>query len=286
MKRTVAQVSGALLVFTLISASSAAALGSPCLIKGPGSSFCAGFVSFSSYYLSVPFRPFQAVSGSGSQPDIVVSFSPYVAKVRVWANDPDFSGSRSRLHLATCCYFDTPYQGDGVPGLFSVESGGFLVNGPFDHVRLESANTDYLNWRVEYAKGKFDTSWCKVTSQTTQCGGVTATVSQFYQGSGFDTFQGSNNGTGVQAPIEVTFGFPLYKVWVTAVDPDYGGTRMEAYADDGTLLGTVFFDGDNSPGFTTTSTKSFASSTGIRSVKLIAASNDYVVWQGLSAQSF
>jgi len=125
-----------------------------------------------------------------------------------------------------------------------------------------------------------------VTSQTTHCGGVTATVSQFYQGTGFDVFQGSNNGTGVQAPIEVTFGFPLYRVWVTAVDPDFGGTRMEAYADDGTLLDTVFFDGDNSPGFTSTSTKSLASSTGIRSVKLIAASNDYVTWQGLTAQSF
>lgn len=127
--------------------------------------------------------------------------------------------------------------------------------------------------------------WCKVASQSTYCDGVSASVSPFHQGSPFDPFQ-EVPGTGQQGPVEITFGFPLYAVQATAVDPDYGGTRMEAYAEDGTWLNTVYFNGDNRPGWTTVDTQSLADWRGIKRVVLISADGDYVAFQGVTATPF
>lgn len=90
-------------------------------------------------------------------------------------------------------------------------------------------------------------------------------------------------GTGAQPPIQVNFGSALATVDVTAVDPDFGTNRMEAYAADGTLLGTTYFVGDNNPGVTTTSTRSITDARGIRRIVLISDPADYVAFQGLTA---
>lgn len=114
-------------------------------------------------------------------------------------------------------------------------------------------------------------------------GGYSATVSPSDQGSGSGPFQVVDNGTGPQAPITVTFGVPLLTVAVTAIDPDFAGTRMEAYATDGTGLSAVYFDSDNRPGWTNASTKSITDSRGIGRIVLIPAENDYVAFQDLTA---
>lgn len=76
---------------------------------------------------------------------------------------------------------------------------------------------------------------------------------------------------------------PLLTVAATAVHPDSGGNWMEAYASDGTLLGTVYFDGDARPGSTTTSTKSISDARGITKIALVPSSGDYVTFQGITA---
>lgn len=281
----VASVAG-LVVATVPNSASAA--GAPCVVGGPGFSSCAGNVTFSSYELSGPYRPVQAVQGTGAQPDVVISFSsPYVRYVRAYANDPDFSNNRAEVFLYGCCWLPiTSISGDGTPGVFSVGGGGGLQNGPFTAVRLHSDPSDYVNWHVEYQRVINNTGpWCKVSVQTMNCDGVTATVSPFYQGSPFDPFQASP-GTGQQGPVEVTFGVPLAAVQVTAVDPDFGGTRMDAYADDGSYLNTVYFNGDNRPGWTTVDTQSLSDPRGIRRVVLTSAANDYLAFQGITAYPF
>jgi hypothetical protein len=256
----------------------------PCLVTGPGPSSCAGYVTFSSYYLSTLFRPFQGAPGTGVQPDVQVIFSGLVRNLRAWANDPDTAGNKAWAHLYGCCWLQlTSINGDGTPGVFSVGGGGGIANGPFDRVLLQTDPSDYVNWRVEYQTNVNQSGpWCMVNAATVNCQGVTATVSPFAQGSGFDPFQATNNGTGPQAPIDVTFQYPLAEVAVTALDPDLGGNRMEAYAADGTLLATAYFDGDNRIGFSNVSTKSIAFAN-IKRIRLIAADNDYTVFQGITA---
>lgn len=285
MNRFAPSLAAVVLVFAV--AATAGAAGSPCTIGGPGWSWCAGYVTFSSYALSVPFKPFQASAGSGSQADITVNFSPYARQVFVWINDPDYSGNRARFWQIGCCWFNAYFPGDGLPGYFTVDFAGL---GPgtkagFSQLRLESASNDYVNWRVEYRKEGTESYWCRVTAQSSWCQGVTTTVSPFYQGSSFDPFQ-AVAGTGVQPPIDVTFGWAVNSVAVTAVDPDYFGTRMEAYSASDVLVGTVYFDGDNLPGYTTTSTKSITAAAGIKRIRLISASGDYVAFQGITATPF
>jgi hypothetical protein len=273
------------LALALLTASQALAQGAPCIVPGPGWSNCAGFVSFSSYFKSAVFMPHQATAGTGVQSDITVNFSPWVHAVRIWANDPDFTNSVYETILSCCTIGPFSINGDGAPGVFSVNSLGLSGSLEIIRLTLRSNPSDYVNWRVEYQKDG-GTFWCKITSQSSSCGGVNVTVSPWYQGSNFDPFQALDNGTGPQAPIEITFGFPLYSVGATAVDPDFGGTRMDAYASDGTFLGTAFFDGDNNPGFTTTSTKSITDARGIAKIVLTAANNDYVAFQGITATPF
>jgi hypothetical protein len=286
MKRSAAILTAILtLALTLgMAPNHASAAGWPCLITGPGYSNCAGYVSFSSYYLSDPFRPFQGTPGTGLQPDITVTFSyPYAHAIRVWTNDPDYQGNQASAFLYGCCWLGiTTITGDGTPGVFSVGGGGGIKGGPFTAVKLHSDANDYVNWRVEYQQVNDPTGqWCRITAQSYSCGGITATTSPYYAGSGFDPFQQSP-GTGAQAPIDITFGLPLLTVGATAVDPDYGGTRMDAYAADGTFLGTTYFNGDNRPGWTNTDTQSFSDSRGISRIVLTTATNDYVAFQGLT----
>jgi hypothetical protein len=277
-----------LLALVLASSGPARAQGSPCLIN-PGSTYCAGYVTFSSYYLSVPFKPFQSDFGTSVQRNITVNFSPWAKAIRVWANDPDAT-AKLDVYIYGFGYVGAfSITGDGQPGVFSVNGLGL---GPGDweitRIVLRPDPSDYVNWRVEFQKNSTSNpnSWCKITSSSYSCDGATATTSPFYQGTVFDAFQAVNNGTGEQAPIEITFGFPLYSVSATAVDPDYGGSRIEAYGSDGSLLGTTYFDGDNRPGFTTTSTKSVTDSRGIAKVILVPAAGDYVVFQGVTGTPF
>jgi len=271
----------------LASAGAAGAQGSPCLIGAPGYSYCAGNVTFSGYNPSVPFRPFQSDQGSGVQRNITVTFNPWVKALRIWANDPDAT-AKVDYYIAGAGYVATfNITGDGRPCVFSY---GFLGLGPGDHfitrIVLRPDPSDYVNWNVEYQKGSINTNnWCRITSASVNCDGATVTTSPFYQGSGFDPFQ-AGTGTGEQPPIDISFQIPLYSVQVTAVDPDYGGTRMEAFLADGTPLPAVYFDGDNRPGFQTRSTKSVTDSRGIARIVLTSATGDYVVFQGLTGTPF
>lgn len=263
---------------------SAAPAPPPCLIPGPGSSLCAGNVTFSSYYPSTVYRPIQGAPGAAIQPTVQITFNHLVANIRAFTNDPDYSGNKAWGHRYGCCWLQLPIiSGDGTPGVFTSTGPGAFVRGIFDAMRLETDPTDYVNWIVEYQTTDSPSSpWCKVNAATVTCQGTTATVSPFAQGSVFDPFQGSNNGTGPQAPIDVTFEVPLAQVAVTAIEPDLGGNRMEAYADDGTLLGTAFFSGDNNVNWTTVNRQSIAVAN-IKRVRLIAADNDYTVFQGITA---
>jgi hypothetical protein len=259
----------------------------PCFIGGPGYT-CAGTVSFSPYTLSTVFRPFQGASGTGQQPDITVSFHQLVHAVRAFVNDPDNSGTTTEVHLYQCCWIS--YQtitGDGDPSVFSVGGGGEICcnsngNG-FDAVRLHSATGDYVNFRVEYQTVANSTGpWCKVNAASYTCpyDNTTATVSPFAQGSVFDPFQGVT-GTGQQPPIDIYFEAPVATVAATALDPDLAGNRMEAFAANGTLLGTANFDFDNRAGWTNWSTKSL-SVANITHIRLTSATGDYTVFQGLT----
>lgn len=277
------------LALVLVGSGSAGAQGFSCLISGPGYSSCAGNVTFSSYYLSLPFKPFQTDAGTSLQRNITVNFSPWAKSVRIWANDPDYT-AKVDVYIYGAGYVGTwSITGDGQPGVFSVNGFG-LGPGDWEITRLvlRPDQRDYVNWRVEFQKNSTSNPnfWCKITSASYSCDGATATTSPFYQGTVFDPFQAVDNGTGEQAPIEVNFQYPLYSVSATAVDPDYGGSRIEAYGSDGSLLGTVYFDGDNRPGFTTTNTKSITDSRGIAKVLLIPAAGDYVVFQGLTGTTF
>jgi len=253
--------------------------GQPCLVPGPGYSTCAGNVSFSSYYTNGPFKPFQATSGTGAQPNISVSFSKPIYGYRVFVNDPDYTNYVRAQSPFSAIYWSI--AGDNNPGVFSV---GFLGRGNTNATLLTliSDSSDYVNWRVEYQPSNFG-QWCKITAQTTTCDGVTASVSPWWQGSNFDPFQAVDNYSGPQAPIDITFEIPLYSVSVTAVDPDYGGNRMEAYADDGTLLNTAYFNGDNVPGQTTTDKQTITDARGIRRIRLVNNPDDYIAFQGLMA---
>jgi hypothetical protein len=278
-----------LLALVLAISSAAGAQGFPCLISGPGYSSCAGNVTFSSYYLSAPFKPFQTDFGTSLQRNITINFSPWAKAVRIWANDPDYT-AKVDVYIYGAGFVGTwSITGDGRPGVFSVNGFG-LGPGDWEITRLvlRPDQNDYANWRVEFQKNGTSNpnSWCKITSASYSCDGATATTSPFYQGTVFDPFQAVNNGTGEQGPIDITFQYPLYSVQATAVDPDYGGSRIEAFLADGTPLPAVYFDGDNRPGFTTTSTKSVTDSRGIARIVLTPASGDYVVFQGLTGTPF
>lgn len=253
--------------------------GQPCPVHRPGYSLCAGNVTFSAFYTDGPFKPFQANNSTFSQPNISVNFSRPIYGTRVFANDPDYTNSVRYQSLYNSYYLNI--AGDNNPGVFSI---GFLgiSNSNTTLLTLISNSNDYVNWRVEYQVSSGG-PWCKVTSQSTSCGGVTASVSPWWQGSNFDPFQSVDNYSGPQQPIDITFEVPLYSVSVTALDPDYSGNRMEAYAADGSFLNTVYFDGDNNPGFTTWSTKTITDGRGIRSIRLVNDPSDYVAFQGITA---
>lgn len=255
-----------------------------CTLFGPGFSPCAGNVTFSSYVVGTAFKGFQGTPGTGVQPNITINFSwPYPRWIIAWANDPDYTANRVHIYTYPAgAPITLQFQGDGQPDAFSVSAQG-LRNGSYYRVILQSDPSDYVNWRVEYqSQSQFGTnSWCRITGPQTNCGGTTATVSPWYQEGTFDPFQ-SVSGTGYQEPIDVNFQVPQRTVSVTAVDPDFAGNQMEAYAADGTLLGSVSFTGDNIPGFTTTNTQSITSATGISRIRLIPDPLDYVTFQGIT----
>lgn len=286
--RSVGQVATVVGVFALLACLPLHASGSPCTISGPGYSPCVGLVTFSSYVVEGAFKPFQAVYGAGVQPNVTITFtSPYARSITVWTNDPDYTNNRANYYFYPGAGPITVLaQGDGQPGVFSV-SGRNIKNGYFTKVILQSDPSDYVNWRVEYqSQSQFGTnSWCRITAPQMTCGGVTVAVSPWYQGSNFDPFQ-SVSGTGYQVPIDVTFATPQLTVAATAVDPDYAGNRMEAYAADDTLLGSVSFVGDNLPGVTTTDTQSITSIYGIKRIRLIPDPLDYVNFQGITVTPF
>jgi hypothetical protein len=259
--------------------------GYSCVVPGPGYS-CAGLVTFSSYYTNGPFKPFQAQAGTHSQPDITINFSQYVDRFTVWANDPDYSGNYA------CNYFYgggpacAGFAADGNPGWFT--ASGRTVTGTSGgasmiyRVVLRSDDNDYVNWSGFTFRRRGSTVECRITGPSTSCDGVTATVSPWHQGSRFDPFQGTDNYSGYQEPIEIVFENPVYAVGVTAVDPDYSGNHMVAFDAAGSVLQTVYFAGDGVPGRYSTNTQSITSAAGIKSIRLVPDPYDYVAFQGLS----
>lgn len=118
---------------------------------------------------------------------------------------------------------------------------------------------------------------CAAVRAGTHCG-VNVSYSHYYTPTAFGRgFQGVA-GTGLQPTITINFSPAVSAVTVTALDPDFSGNRMVAY-NGTTQVGTVYFDGDGTPGQThfTTSTKTVTANT-ITRVQLIPDPSDYVAW--------
>jgi hypothetical protein len=131
----------------------------------------------------------------------------------------------------------------------------------------------------------FFTAWgyaqstsCPAPAPGTYCG-VTVGISPFVTGGVFGGFQ-SRAGTGVSAPITITFSPAVTSVSVTALDPDFPGNRMDAFDASGGLVDSELFIGDNRPGAFTTSTVT-VSGAAIARVVLVPAPADFVAYNDL-----
>ena len=129
------------------------------------------------------------------------------------------------------------------------------------------------------AIGHAQSTSCPVPSPGTHCG-VSVGISPFVTGGVFGGFQ-SNPGTGVSAPITVTFSPAVASVSVTALDPDFFGNRMDAFDAGGVLLDSAPFIGDGTPGVFTTSTTTVTGAA-IARVVLVPAPAEFVAYDGLS----
>jgi hypothetical protein len=127
--------------------------------------------------------------------------------------------------------------------------------------------------------GQAQSTSCPVPSPGTHCG-VSVGISPFVTGGVFGGFQ-SNPGTGVSAPITITFSPPVASVSVTALDPDFPGNRMDAFNASGGLVSSAPFVGDGTPGVFTTSTATVTGA-GIARVVLVPAPAEFVAYNGLS----
>jgi hypothetical protein len=264
----------------VVPATPAQAVTAPCLIPGPQSAGCAGAVTFTNYLLSSAFRPFQGAAGTGPQPDITVRFSGGVVnRIRITANDPDFGGTKALVHHVDRSVTTLDFPADNQPGYFTAVQRS-VNSGKYDSLVLQSNNSDYVNWNVEY-QNDGSASWCRITVYSSWCQGVTATVSPFVVNSVFDPFQSHPDGW-TQAPITITFEIPQLTVAATAVDPDFFGSQLEAYDAAGALLGIDTFPGDFTPGLSSVSRASVTDARGIARIRLVPAPDDYVAFQGLT----
>jgi hypothetical protein len=109
---------------------------------------------------------------------------------------------------------------------------------------------------------------------------VSVGISPFVTGGVFGGFQ-SNPGTGVSAPITITFSPAVTSVSVTALDPDFPGNRIDAFDAGGGLVGSAPFVGDGRPGVFTTSTATVTGAA-IARVVLVPAPAEFVAYNGLS----
>jgi hypothetical protein len=118
---------------------------------------------------------------------------------------------------------------------------------------------------------------CTVTGPGTFCG-VTVGISPYATGGPFGGFQ-STSGTGAQTTITVTFSSPVPWVSVTALDPDFGGNQLRAFDAMNTLVATVPFDVDGTPGAFTTSAKAVTAS--VARIALVPDPADYLAYDTL-----
>jgi hypothetical protein len=99
-------------------------------------------------------------------------------------------------------------------------------------------------------------------------------------GDPFGDFQ-SDPGTGVSAPITITFSQPVTSVTITIEDPTYAGNAMTAYRPDGSIAGSVSFTGSGIPGIDIPDTQTITAD-GIVRIVLTPAPLDYVAYAGLT----
>lgn len=129
------------------------------------------------------------------------------------------------------------------------------------------------------SSGVTTTERCAVPTPGTYAG-IDVSISPYFTGGPAGGFQ-SVPGNEYQSPTTITFSRDVESVTITARDPDYVGNVMIVYDSLNQELGRVTFDGDNTPGHLTLSTKTI-SAPGIRSARLIVAPNDYTTWDALS----
>ena len=92
------------------------------------------------------------------------------------------------------------------------------------------------------------------------------------------TFQ-SDPAHGASHVITISFDPPVPSVTVTAYDPTFDGNSMSAYDNTNTLIGTIPFPGNHTPGTLTTQTGTLSGS--ISTLLLTPAPLDYVAYSAI-----
>jgi hypothetical protein len=263
--------------------------GQSCIIDQPGTG-CVAVTWLTGYYQAPnTFVPFQHTAGTGPQFQQIITMSPVHAAC-VYANDIDLD---AEVYFRQSGVNPPPLTltGDRNWTAFSDGSACATAQPPIaqiDWIRLtpdannHPQSNDYVNWNVTVRPSASDPTWCNLTATVTSCNGIEISVGpSFVQSSYLRPFQGAVSGTS-HAPIEIQFGEDLYKVQVTAVDPDAAGTHMIAYNAAGDSIQQVEFSNDNTPTRYSQDTRAITSSVGIRRIRLVSAADDGVAFKGLT----
>lgn len=112
------------------------------------------------------------------------------------------------------------------------------------------------------------------------CPGVSVSFSPYAPGDHFGADFQSAGGSGASSTITITFSQRVSSVTVTAFDPTFAGNQMQAFDENGGMVGTVAIAGSGVPGVNIPQTVTLSGS--IRSIRLIPGANDYVAYGGLT----
>lgn len=112
------------------------------------------------------------------------------------------------------------------------------------------------------------------------CPGVSVSISPYAPGDHFGADFQSHAGSGVSSTITVTFSQMVSSVTVTAFDPTFAGNQMQAFDENGGLVGSAAIAGSGTPGVNIPQTVTLSGN--IKSIRLTPGANDYVAYGGLS----
>ena len=122
---------------------------------------------------------------------------------------------------------------------------------------------------------------CTATAPgASSCPGVSVTMVPYAPGDHFGADFQSTAGSGVSSPITITFSQVVSSVTVTAFDPTFAGNMMQAFDQNGGLVGTAGIAGSGTPGVNNPQTVTLNGS--IKSIVLTPGANDYVAYGGLT----